>query len=506
MLEPISVSLESLNLITLSPMLIAIGGALLILIIDLFKDNLDKTLYVMLTMLILFIDIGATYGLNINERGFFDMMLVDGLSVISQLIILMASILFIPLALTASNKRFHEYSYPEYFALFLFMVAGFQFMVSSDNLILIFVGLETASLSLYTLIAMHNTRGAHEAAVKYFTMGALAAGFYLMGSAAIYALTGSVELYEVAKILQSQDAGTNGTMLAVMGGVVMMLVAVGFKVSLFPFHMWTPDVYEGSSAPMAGYMSIVPKLAMVVVAMRIFGVYINLDIEAVSYLIIIIAVITMTLSNMMALVQLDVKRMLAYSSISHAGFIMAALALGTTKANSSIFLYYAFFMVTNLGAFAMLWISQHKKKSFDERYDHPFEKFSGMISTSPIAAVIMGIFMLSLAGVPPFSLFWGKLYLISSVVDFAVATAETKYIVLAIIMVLNSAIAAYYYLKLIVYMFLKAPSANETVVYANQSRALNVVIGIMAVLTIFSIFYVQPLMEFVTYLVSSSGY
>jgi NADH-quinone oxidoreductase subunit N len=486
-------------------MLIAIGGALLILLIDLFKDNLDKTLYVMLTMLILFVDIGATYSLNINERGFFDLMLVDGLSVISQLIILLASILFIPLALTASNKRFHEYSYPEYFALFLFMVAGFQFMVSSDNLILIFVGLETASLSLYTLIAMHNTRGAHEAAVKYFTMGAMAAGFFLMGSAAIYALPGSVELYEVAKILQSQGL-ESAAMLPVLGGVVLMLVAVGFKVSLFPFHMWTPDVYEGSSAPMAGYMSIVPKLAMVVVAMRIFGIYINLDMEAVSYLIIVIAVITMTLSNMMALVQKDVKRMLAYSSISHAGFIMAALALGTTKANSSIFLYYAFFMVTNLGAFAMLWISQHKKKSFDERYDHPFEKFSGMISVSPMAAVIMGIFMLSLAGVPPFSLFWGKLYLISSVVDFAVATAETKYIVLAIIMVLNSAIAAYYYLKLIVYMFLKAPSTSETVVYANQSRPLNVVIGIMAVLTIFSIFYVQPLMEFVTYLVSSSGY
>jgi len=209
---------------------------------------------------------------------------------------------------------------------------------------------------------------------------------------------------------------------------------------------------------------------------------------------------------MMALVQQDVKRMLAYSSIAHAGFIMAALALGTTKANSSIFLYYAMFMVTNLGAFAMLWISQHKKKSFDERYDHPFEKFSGMISTSPMAAVVMGIFMLSLAGVPPFSLFWGKLYLISSVVDFAVATAETKYMVLAIIMVLNSAIAAYYYLKLIVYMFLKAPSTSEAVVYANQSRPLNVVIGILAVITITSIFYVQPLLEFITYLVSSSGY
>jgi len=505
MLEPISVSLESLNLITLSPMLIAIVGALLILLIDLFKSDLDKTLYVMLTMLILFVDFGAVYSLNINERGFFDLMLIDGVSIIAQLIILIASLLFIPLALTASNKRFHEYSYPEYFALFLFMVAGFQFMVSSDNLILMFVGLETASLSLYTLIAMHNTRDAHEAAIKYFTMGALAAGFFLMGSAAIYATTGSVELYEVSKILQTQ-ADKAGFMMGVLGGVVLMLVAIGFKVSLFPFHMWTPDVYEGSSAPMAGYMSIVPKLAMVVVAMRVFGVYINLDIQAVSYIIIIIAVITMTLSNMMALVQNDVKRMLAYSSISHAGFIMAALALGTTKGNSSIFLYYGFFLITNLGAFAMLWISRHKDKAHHRRYDHPFEKFSGMISKSPMAAVVMGIFMLSLAGVPPFSLFWGKLYLISSVVDFAIATDEIKYIVLAVIMVLNSAIAAYYYLKLIVYMFLKPATDTDDIVYRNQSKPLNVVIGILVVTTILSIFYVQPLMEFVTYLVSSSGY
>jgi len=185
---------------------------------------------------------------------------------------------------------------------------------------------------------------------------------------------------------------------------------------------------------------------------------------------------------------------------------MAALALGTTKANSAIFLYYGFFMITNVGAFAMLWISRHKSKSHHERYDHPFTKFSGMIQKSPMAAVIMAIFMLSLAGVPPFSLFWGKLYLISSVVDFAAATEETKYIVLAIIMALNSAIAAYYYLKLIIYMFLKPAENNNTVVYVNQSRALNTVIGILAILVIMSIFYVQPLMDFITYLVSASGY
>ncbi|HFU77238.1 MAG TPA: NADH-quinone oxidoreductase subunit N, partial [Epsilonproteobacteria bacterium] len=174
MLEPINVSLESLNLLTLAPMLIAIAGGLIILIIDLLNDKLDKTLYVMLTVLVLFIDFGAVLGLTVNERGFFDVMLIDGISIISQLMIIGASMIFIPLALT--SKRFHEFSYPEFFALFLFMIAGFQFMVATDNLILIFVGIETASLALYTLIALHNRSNSYEAAVKYFTMGALAAG------------------------------------------------------------------------------------------------------------------------------------------------------------------------------------------------------------------------------------------------------------------------------------------------------------------------------------------
>jgi len=506
MLNQISVNAASLNLMTLSPMLTAIGGALLILLVDLFKENLHKSLYVTLTMLILFVDLGTTYSIGINQRGFFDLMLVDGISVVSQLIIIVASLLFIPLALTDRGHKFHEYSYPEYFALFLFMVGGFQFMTASDNLILIFLGLETGSLSLYTLIAMHNTDSSREAAVKYFTMGAMAAGFYLMGSAIMYALTGSVELYEIAKILQTKDITDISVMVPVLGGVIMIMVAVGFKVSLFPFHLWTPDVYEGSTAPTAGYMSIVPKLAMMVFAMRFFDIFINLDMVSVQYLIIIVSVLTMTLANMMALVQNDVKRMLAYSSISHAGFAMAALALGTTKADSSIYLYYALFMTTNLGAFAMLWISRSKVRRFSDRYDHPFEKFSGMIGISPVAAIVMAIFMLSLAGVPPFSLFWGKLYVISSVVDYASATGEVKYMILALVMALNSAIAAYYYLKLVVYMFLKSPGDKNRAVYSNQSRALIVSIGFMAATTLFAMFYVQPFMDFITYLVSSSGY
>ena len=150
-------------------------------------------------------------------------------------------------------------------------------------------------------------------------------------------------------------------------------------------------------------MAVIPKVAALVVSIRIFGMYIDLGVEWVRTTIIVVAVLTMTLSNIMALVQEDVKRMLAYSSISHAGFIMAALALDTTEGNTSIFLYYALFMFTNLGAFAMLWISRHKVRRFDQRYDHPYEKFAGFIKIMPMGAVIMALFMLSLAGVPPFS-------------------------------------------------------------------------------------------------------
>ncbi len=501
-MEPINVNLNNLNLITMSPMLVTLIGALVILCIDLIKPKLDKTLYVTLAMLTIFIAIGANLSLGTNQRGLFDTILIDGVSLLGQLLILAGSMLFIPLALT--KRRFHEFSYPEFFALFLFMIFGFQFMAASDNLILIFVGLETGSLALYTLMAMHNTRLAHEAAIKYFTMGALAAAFYAMGAVIIYAVTGSVEIYSVARILQERQ-NEIGMLMPVIGGGLFMIVAVGFKVSLIPFHMWTPDAYEGASAPMAGYMSIVPKVAMMVVAVRLFGVYMDLNVAIIKLTIVLLAIVTTTVANMMALVQKDVKRMLAYSSISHAGFVMVAIALNTTKGYSSIFLYYGLFMFTNLGAFTMLWISRHKYNIHHDRFHHPYEKFAGMIKLAPIPAVIMAIFMLSLAGVPPFSLFWGKMYILSAIVD--AGKENSNYYIVALIMALNSAIAVYYYLKLVVYMFLKDPVDNRgKVVYANRAFSLELVVGVAAFVTITSMFYINPLMSFITDLVGASGY
>ncbi len=502
MLSPVNVSLESLNLMTLAPMLIPIIGALLILVIDLFKSNLDKTLYVVVSLLFLIMDFGSLVDASsIFTRdgtlmGVFDVMLIDGLAILSQFIIVGASILFIPLALT--HNRFHEFSYPEFFALFLFMISGFQFMVATDNLILVFVGLETSSLALYTLIAMHNRDKSFEAAVKYFTMGALAAGFYSFGAMVFYALTGSVEINQIATVLAANGYEDIGYVLI---GVTFMLASFGFKLSIVPFHTWAPDIYEGSSAAMAGYMSIVPKIAAFVVAMRLFEFLIHSGIVWLEIVLYAFVVITMTAANIWALVQTDVKRMLAYSSISHAGFVMAAILIGTTQANSALFLYWILFSFTNLGSFSMLWMSRQKHLPAHQRSDHSYDKFAGMIKTAPMASIIMGLFMLSLAGLPPFALFWGKLYMISSAVTGG-------YTVLALIMALNSAIAGYYYVKLIVYMFMKEPvQGNDGHVYVtNATLALKSIIGFAAIGTIFAFIAVNPLLEFITAFVYNSGY
>ncbi|MDR2636019.1 MAG: NADH-quinone oxidoreductase subunit N, partial [Campylobacteraceae bacterium] len=295
------ISFEGLNLFTLSPMITLCVGALFIICADMLKKGLSRGFYVWLTSFFLvcaFIVI-LQFGVD-EERGFFDTMLIDGISKLAQIAILAVSLLFVQTAIC--KNRFVEHGFAEYFALLLFMTAGFAFMVSTTNLILIFIGLETASLSLYAMIAMHNRTKAVEAALKYFTMGALASGFYAFGAMILYAMSASVDISEIVTTLYGRGFSP---MLGILGALALMLGAVGFKLSLIPFHTWMPDVYEGSPAPLAGYISIAPKIAAFVVAVRIFEPFITYDISWVENIFYIFAVVTMTLANLMALVQTD---------------------------------------------------------------------------------------------------------------------------------------------------------------------------------------------------------
>lgn len=535
-----------LNLASIAPMAILGGFALLMLAVSLFARTLSYKFYAVITILALALGFGLVFGYNSGIRGLFDVMLVDGIATLSMLIMLAGSIFFIFLSLGARSA--HEYHTAEFFVLFLFVLVGYEFMVASESLMMILVGLETGSLALYTLIALHNRARSIEAALKYFIMGALGSGFFAFGAAMFFLSTGSMEISNIAQIAKSSNLQTNVLLFAACS---FMIVSIGFKLSLIPFHTWTPDVYEGASSAMAGFMSVVPKIAGFVVAIRLFEALQSIGVQWLNIVLYAVAVLTMSLANLMALVQRDVKRMLAFSSISHAGFVLCAIVIGSTQANAALFTYWILYAVANLGAFAFIWcvrqrrarslnlkfktqspalnlnangessisnprpaFSQNREPSFAgelnlsengqnltcnersfkageqnfkeneqnfkesepgaeaipfstetcelgaeiceqsskfaARFEHPFEKFDGLIRTHPLFALCAAIFMLSLAGIPPFSVFWGKMYLLSAAVN-------SGYFALAVIMAVNSALALYYYLRLIVRMFLHEP-------------------------------------------------
>ncbi len=531
-----------LNLASIAPMAILGGFALLMLAVSLFARTLSYKFYAVITILALALGFGLVFGYNSGIRGLFDVMLVDGIATLSMLIMLAGSIFFIFLSLGARSA--HEYHTAEFFVLFLFVLVGYEFMVASESLMMILVGLETGSLALYTLIALHNRARSIEAALKYFIMGALGSGFFAFGAAMFFLSTGSMEISNIAQIAKSSNLQTNVLLFAACS---FMIVSIGFKLSLIPFHTWTPDVYEGASSAMAGFLSVVPKIAGFVVAIRLFEALQSIGVQWLNIVLYAVAVLTMSLANLMALVQRDVKRMLAFSSVSHAGFVLCAIVIGSTQANAALFTYWILYAVANLGAFAFIWcVRQRRARSlnlkfktqspalnlnangeekenfisnaklsfsqdyepgatgelnlgangenlacgersfkageqnfkasepgaeasffgtetcepgaeicaqsskFAARFEHPFEKFDGLIRTHPLFALCSAIFMLSLAGIPPFSVFWGKMYLLSAAVN-------SGYFALAVIMAVNSALALYYYLRLIVRMFLHEP-------------------------------------------------
>lgn len=498
--EIVSIDFDSLNLASISPMLIAIIGALSILISDLFNKTKDRSLYIILVALFLVFDLFTLLAYGGDKRGMFDLILLDGISILSQSIILCASILFILLGF--SKLRFQDYRYAEYFALYLFVVAGFQFMVSSDSLIVIFVALETSSLALYTMIAMHNRMKSIEAAIKYFTMGALSGAFFVFGAMLFYLLTSSLQLGEISYILAQEnffDKNNFSNYILLLTAFVFMFASLAFKLSLFPFHTWVADVYQGSTSVMAGFLSIVPKMAAFIVALRFFEMFIHSNDAIVYWMLYGTVVLTMSIPNIIALQQTDVKRMLAYSSVSNAGMAMAAILIGTSQGTNALFLYWVLFTITNFGAFSMLWLNR-KKDLTNPASTYNLDKFSGLVQICPFTASIFALFLFALIGLPPFALFWGKMYLVSS----AVNAGE---VALAIIIVLNSVIAAFYYLKPVAYMFLKDPVTNNNVDFLqNATKAMKAMIGFAVFLTLCSMFFIESLLNIISSFVLSSGF
>lgn len=490
-MKTIDISLQSLNIASISVPGIMVIFAIGLIFLSMFAKNLPKIFYISICILAILLDLAILTTFELNQKGFFGVIYIDGITILSQLIILVSSFIFITFHLC--KEKFKDHAIKEYFGLFLFVVAGFSFMVSTNNLILILVGLETSSLALYVLVALRNKANSIEAAIKYFSMGALSTGFYAMGASLLYLLTGYLEIDKIVKFIL--DANLQNSIL-LLGASAFLFVSMAFKLSLIPFHTWIVDVYEASSSPLAGYISIVPKIVAFVVMIRFFEPLNHM--EFINNTIWLVAVLSMSLGNVMALVQKDVKRMLAYSSISHCGFVLCAILVGTTEANVGLFVYWIMFLLANLGAFGMLFTTSSSSKFYHDRFDHPYEKFKGAIKTTPLFAILIAICMLALAGIPPFGVFWGKVYLISTVLH------EERFY-LAFIMAVNSAIAIYYYLKLIVVMFMQNTS-KDILCFKNLSNSLKVMLGALVLCVILSFMLVNPLSQYIKSLLISSGF
>ena len=334
----------------------------------------------------------------------------------------------------------------EYYSLLLFGVLGMMIMVSSTHFITIFIGLEVMSIAIYVLCGLlsGNPRSV-EASLKYFLLGAFATAFLLYGMALIYATTGSLDIREIADYVAS---GNFKPTPMFMIGLAMLIVGFGFKTASVPFHMWTPDVYQGAPTSITAYMATGIKAAAFGSFLRVFYTAFLPFLGEWSSILWLIAVATMTLGNITALVQDDVKRMLAYSSIAHAGYILIAFVIGDQFSSSSILFYVLVYTFMNIGACTVVILLGQK-----DRENTGIESYAGLAGRHPLIALSMAIFLLSLAGIPPLAGFMGKFYILS-------AAIKAKYYWLAVIGVLNSVVAVYYYLRVIMTMYFREPAGE----------------------------------------------
>jgi NADH-quinone oxidoreductase subunit N len=355
----------------------------------------------------------------------------------------------------------------EYYSLLMFGTLGMMIMVSSNNFITIFIGLEVMSISIYILAGlMGGNAKSVEASLKYFLLGAFATAFLLYGIALIYGTTGMLDIREIAGYVNSGNFMVTPTFMA---GLALLIVGFGFKTASVPFHMWTPDVYEGAPTSITAYMATGVKAAAFAAFLRVLFTAFHPFLSGWTYMLWILAVATMTLGNITALKQDDVKRMLAYSSIAHAGYILIALTVGDRTLSSTVLYYLLVYSFMTIGAFAVVIILGRQGSP-----NTGIESYAGLAGRHPVIAAVMAVFLFSMAGIPPLAGFMGKFYVLTDAI-------RGGYYWLAIIGVLNSVVAAYYYLRVVMYMYFKEPEAEIGAPDVSIGSTLAIAISVVVV-------------------------
>ena len=405
---------------------------------------------------------------------------IDDFAVFFELAILFAAALVVLMSLSYVSEA--RIAGAEYYSLILFAALGMMLMAAAGDLIIVFLGLETMSIAVYVLAGLKRTDPrSNEAAIKYFMLGAFSTGFLLYGIALIYGATGTINL-EAIRATLARGVGMSSPMLLL--GLGMMLIGFGFKIAAVPFHMWTPDAYEGAPTPITAFMATGVKLAAFAGFLRVFSLHLTAVSAQWSWVLWVIAAATMTLGNVIALVQTNIKRMLAYSAIAHAGYLLVAMTAVAPESGAAMLYYLVGYIFGNLGAFAVVTALERGGESHDLIAD-----YRGLAQRQPALAAAMAIFLFSLAGVPPLTGFVGKFYVFS-------AALSGGLVWLVVIAILNSVMAAYYYIYVIVAMYMQ--EGGVTVPRMGLRPGLVATIAIALIGTILIGIYPQPYMSAAT--------
>ena len=453
-----------ISLAVLAPTLIVMGAGCLVLLLDLLPPRASKvhlaTVALLGVVAALLTSLAAWGG---RGRGFRDMVILDNYALFFHVVICYGAALIVLLSIDYLRRSGVESG--EYYALVLFSTSGMLLLTSASDLIVVFLAIELMSLSLYVLSGLFKgRRQAGEASMKYFLLGAFASAFLLYGIALLYGATGTTNIDRIAA---AAAAAPHDTLL--IAGLGLLLVGFGFKISSAPFHMWVPDVYEGAPTSVTALIATGSKAAVFAVLVRLLlsGVRaVQADWTAVLW---VLAALTMTLGNVVAIAQSNLKRMLAYSSIAHVGYMLVGLAAGGAAGAGAVLFYLLAYTFTTAGTFGVITLCV---RAGEEAVD--VRDYAGLGRRHPVLAFALALLLLSLVGIPPLAGFVGKFYLFG-------AAVRAGFVWLAVLGVLNSAIAAYYYLRVIVTMYMQEPDEQSASVAPSFAGGLALTIAVIGV-------------------------
>lgn len=432
-----------------------------------------------LTILGLCLGVIATWQMPVGGTFWGGFLTLDGLAHLFRLLILVGSFMVVLFSREFLLRR--DVPVPEFYALLLFSTLGMELVASTTHFLLMYLGLEIMGISGYALAGLlkNDPRGS-EAALKYFFMGALASAVFLLGAVLIYGQTGSLDL-----VLTSRRLTQYGIGMELVAAMVFLLAGLGFKVAVAPFHMWAPDTYEGALAPVTAFFSVGPKAAGFAALLRVMAMGLGGLSAAWRPLAAGIAILTMTLGNLSALHQTNVKRMMAYSSIAQAGYILVGLAVGTGHAYAAMLFYLVAYAFMNLGAFAVITLVSA------EEGREELEAYNGLARRHPVYAAALTLFFLSLIGIPPTAGFLGKMYLFGSAI-------EEGYPWLAVIMVLNGVLSVPYYYEVVRRMyFLPGEAVGTGLSTWLKSWTTTLAVGVAVLVTLGLVLVANPMLTLV---------